>query len=109
LEILPSAFILPLDMRFVRSFNPHVLYLFVRLLSLFTSNLIFYLHPTEFLEIEKMEIPVGHKKNFFNNCGQQNFDKLITFIKIVNDLKFKSEYMFDVYRQTIEDNKTIHS
>ncbi len=81
-EIPPSAFVLPINMRLVRSFGPDFAAYLARLTSLFSGCLVFYIHPAEFVSPDQMIIPKDEpNKMFYKSCGEQNFDSLEHFIK----------------------------
>ncbi len=93
LEIPPSAFFLPLNMRLLRTFNFVIINKILNNIEKNTDSIVFYLHPTEFVVANKMEIPKGENMNFYKNCSPKNFEKLEYFIQTVLNRKYEFNYM----------------
>lgn len=89
LEIPPSAYILPLNMRLLRIFNLKIVEKILSIIALKTDNIVFYLHPTEFVKPTEMQIPSEENHSFFKNCSSYNFKKLEAFINLINRKGFE--------------------
>lgn len=93
LEIPPSACLLPLNMRLLRTFPYQFVRGFSAILAKIHHPLVFYLHPTEFVRISKMKLPEGYPKGFYRGCGEHNFAALERFLRLLQDRGIRSEFM----------------
>lgn len=93
LEIPPSACILPLNMRMLRTFPFTFVYCFSALLARIHHPLVFYLHPAEYVPTQDMKIPQGFYKGFYDNCGPHNFTVLERFLTLLQAWGLRSEFM----------------
>ncbi len=93
LEMPPSSFFFPLNMRLLRTFNFWIVEKILNNIERNTASIVFYLHPTEFVFAHDMEIPKGENMNFYKNCSPKNFKKLEHFLQIVLTRKYKFNYL----------------
>jgi hypothetical protein len=93
LEIPPSACILPLNMRLLRTFPFHFVRCFSAILEKTNRPLVFYMHPTEFVYADDLTYPKGDYRGFYHNCGPHNFAVLESFLALMQARGIRSEYM----------------
>lgn len=93
IEIPPSAGILPLNMRLLRTFPFHFVQVFSSILARNCHPLVFYLHPAEFVAVSELTIPSGYWAGFYRNCGPHNFAVLERFLALLQIRGLASEYM----------------
>lgn len=92
LEIPPSAFILPLNMRLIRIFGVKIAAKILNLVKMKSNLIVFYLHPAEFVSTAELKYPIL-EKSFYNNCGSHNFELLESFLISVLEENLISEKM----------------
>jgi peptidoglycan/xylan/chitin deacetylase (PgdA/CDA1 family) len=79
LEIPPSAFIFPLNMRLLRSFGVKCAVEIVNKIKSKSDFIMFYMHPAEFMPMDEVEFPAVHR-SFYKTCGNQNYSLLELFL-----------------------------
>lgn len=99
LEIPPSAWIIPLNMRMLRSFPFVISRSFLRLLTAIHNPLVFYMHPAEITNKADLRIPDNNTPGFYRNCGVQHFRTLELMLKYLRDKGIRSETMAYTYRK----------
>ncbi len=93
LEIPPSAWILPLNMRLLRIFPQLFVRVFFKLLAQTCKPLVFYLHPAEFVDPRNLSLPQGFPKGFYRDCGEHHFASLERFLELIKFHELRSVYM----------------
>ncbi|MCB5225097.1 MAG: polysaccharide deacetylase family protein [Candidatus Cloacimonadaceae bacterium] len=95
LEIPPSAWILPLNMRLLRIFPHLFVRVFFNLLAHTCQPLVFYLHPAEFVNPQNLSLPQGFPKGFYRDCGEHHFGSLERFLELIKCHDLLSAYMLE--------------
>lgn len=90
LEVPPSAFILPLNMRLIRIFGVGFAKYFFNIVKSLSCNIVFYLHPAEFISETELIYPYKEKE-FYTNCGPHNLTYLDMFLDFIINKNVKSE------------------
>ncbi len=103
-EIPPTSLILPMNMRLIRSMQPNILKYWIKLVSVSTNTLVFYLHPTEFVKPEYMQIPNSENMQFFKSCSPDNFELLEKFLYLIKSMHYQSTTMHEIKYQWDIDN-----
>lgn len=93
LEIPPSALFLPLNMRLLRTLDFWFIAHFLSIIEKRTNHIVFYLHPTEFVNAKNLQIPKGENLNFFKTCTPKNFELLNTFLRLIRERNYQFKYM----------------
>lgn len=79
-EITPSAFVFPLNMRFIRKFGARAGVNLFNFIKKIDTHIVFYLHPAEL--VNKEELIYSDKEcAFYQDCGARHFASLEHFIK----------------------------
>jgi len=94
-ELPPSAFVLPFNMRLIRSFSEFFVNSFTTFLARVCTPLVFYMHPTELVCTKDMKMPINYAKGFFRDCGPHHFPALESFFEFISNQGLVSEYMLD--------------
>jgi hypothetical protein len=95
LEIPPSAFILPLNMRLLRLFPQTFVRYCTIIMRKVCSPLVFYMHPAEFVSVKDLTLPREYAKGFYRDCGPHHLAVLERFFEFILTQGFRSEYMLD--------------
>lgn len=94
LEIPPSAFILPLNMRLLRVLGAKFALKIFEVVHLTTNVIVFYVHPAEFVSASGIKYPKTDNR-FYKNCGALHFDALEEFLENVFNKNIISQNMAD--------------
>ncbi len=89
LEVPPSAYLIPLNMSALRRLGFWALKQVVKQLEKRSSILVFYCHPSEFINPNQLSLPPEESSRFRKNTGPDNFSLLERFISFV----MKREYI----------------
>ena len=92
LEIPPSAYIFPLNMRLLRVFGVEFAIRIFNIIRRKSNFIVFYLHPAEFVSINELDYPHDVKR-FYKTCGPHNYQKLESFLIKVFDKNVLSNNM----------------
>lgn len=95
-EIPLTSLILPINMRLLRIVKLDILKYWIDLVLMSTNTLVFYLHPTEFVKVEHMQIPTGENMKFFESCSPDNFELLEKFLYFIKSRGYQSSSMQDI-------------
>ncbi|MBP7117945.1 MAG: polysaccharide deacetylase family protein [Candidatus Cloacimonetes bacterium] len=101
-EIPPSACVVPLNMRMLRTFPFFICRSFIRLLAASHNPLVFYMHPAELAHNKDVTIPEGAYMGFYRNCGPLHFQTLERFLKYLRHRGIRSENMAHTYFKTVD-------
>lgn len=101
-EIPPSACVVPLNMRMLRTFPFFIWRSVISLLSASHNPLVFYMHPAELAHNKDITIPEGACMGFYRNCGPLHFQTLERFLKYLLHRGIRSETMAYTYLKTVD-------
>jgi peptidoglycan/xylan/chitin deacetylase (PgdA/CDA1 family) len=92
LEIPPTALVVPLNMRMLRTVGQAFFIMIANTLFTITDTVVFYLHPAEFVLPSDMSLP-RRNESFFRTCRPGNFRLLEAFIHALEGKNIRYEYM----------------
>ncbi len=87
-EVPPSAFIIPINMSALRRLGLGAVLWAVRLLSLRSPLVVFYLHPAEFCDASSLTVHPDEPPSSMQSIGPGNFTLLERFIDSVVDMGY---------------------
>ena len=90
IEVPPSAFFLPANMSSLRMLGLGAVRWMIRRVRTATPLLVSYVHPVEFEEFAKMEMPQGVPKRYKSGLGPQNIFLLEALIDYADELGYRS-------------------
>lgn len=102
LEIPPSAYIFPLNMRLLRLFGNTIAGGIVDRIVREANALVFYVHPAEFLAKDEIEFN-QKEKYFYKTTGAQQYERLESFIGMVLSRSVLPQYMSSHLRENACD------
>lgn len=103
LEVPPSAYLIPLNMSALRRLGFWSLRQAVKRLEKRSSILVFYCHPSEFVNPNQLSLPPGESSRFRRNTGPENFLLLEKFISFVMNRKYIPSFISEA--NIFEDKK----
>ncbi len=95
-EIVPSAFWIPVNMSALRVMGFNAVTWAVRRIARRSSVLVFYLHPSEFVNPEDQTLLANEPSRHSKGIGPENFESLSRFVKYVIKLGY-SPSLFSRY------------
>lgn len=96
LEIPPSAFMAPINMKALRTLNFKAVAWCVRRVALRSPVLVFYVHPAEFVAYEYLTVPRS-MDSWFKAGGMKNFPALERFLEYIKALGYSFRTLSDIY------------
>lgn len=85
-EVPPSTYLLPMNMASLRLFGARALSWAAGRLLKKCGLLVFYVHPAEFVDYEKLSMPRNTPRRHREGVGPENFELLRAFLSNVLDL-----------------------
>jgi peptidoglycan/xylan/chitin deacetylase (PgdA/CDA1 family) len=98
LEIAPSAFFIPINLKAIRYFGLKAISMAVRLISRISPVLVFYLHPYELVKPDDLYLPSDANINL-KRIGPENYFLLERFVDWVLSLGYRSSVISKPFMQ----------
>lgn len=95
-ELPPATYIVPINMSALRTLGMPVVSWAVRRLHARSQMLVFYSHPSEFVELTKQNMPSDVPQRFQTNMGPENFELLDVFVRYLKSLGYQSALCSEV-------------